>query len=148
MIFDNAKNVKSYAFNDKFKKVFEFIEKTDFDKLPLGKTEIDGKDVFVNFMEYETKEPIKDFEAHKLYADVQYIVSGNERIDYAEIDDGEISIPYNTEKDVLFFKEEKFSPLKIKQGEFAIFYPQDAHRPSLSDDKICKVKKAVFKVKL
>ncbi len=149
MIYDNLKNIKDYTLKGNFEKAINFIEQTNLNSLELGKSEIDGKNVYVAVSEYQTKNEIGKFEVHENYADIQIILSGNERIDWAERKDCEISSEYNQEKDVLFLDNAVNSTeIHIKEGQFAIFFPQDAHRPNMTDKIQTKVKKAVVKVKI
>ncbi len=150
MVLDSLKNAKLYAdLGERFQRAFDYIATVKLDELPVGKTEIDGKKIYVAVSEYETKDVLPDFEAHDNYADVQVMISGNERIDWCERVDCYETVAYNAEKDVVRINTDKpFTALKIKAGQFAIFYPEDAHRPNLTDDEKKTVKKAVVKVLL
>ena len=150
MVLDSLKNAKLYAcLGERFEQAFEFLAKTDLSALEVGKTELDGKKLYIAVSEYETKDVLPDFEAHDNYADIQVIVSGNERIDWCERADCFETVAYNPEKDIVRINTEKaFTELKIKAGQFAIFYPEDAHRPNLSDGAKTSVKKVVVKVLL
>ena len=68
-------------------------------------------------------------------------------MDYAELKDCQITKEYNSEKDVKFLTAKDFSSLYFKDGYFAIYFPQDAHRPSLTYKTEEQVVKAVFKIK-
>lgn len=149
MIFDNIKNAKLYyGLGENFAKGFEFLKNADLSKMPVGKTEIDGKNVYVSISEYNTKDVAGDFEAHDNYADIQFIISGFERIDYAERKDCALTVLYNSEKDILKLSCDNFTPISIKAGEFAVFFPEDAHRPNITDKINSFNKKAVIKVKV
>ena len=52
------------------------------------------------------------------------------------------------EKDVAFYKNiENASKLVLKDGDFAIFFPEDAHKPCCAlNNEPSKVKKVVVKV--
>ena len=149
MILDSLKNAKLYyGVGERFKQAFDYIESTNLAALPIGKTEIDGKNLYVAVSEYETKDELLTFEAHDRYADIQVVIFGNERIDWCERKDTTVAIEYNADKDAIRLDGDNYTQIKIKEGQFAIFYPEDAHRPNLTDDKKTTVKKAVFKVLL
>lgn len=149
MVLDNLKNAKLYyGLGERFIKAFEYIENNDLSALPVGKTEIDGKDLYVAVSEYETKDTPPTFEAHDRYADIQVIISGNERIDWCERKDTTVAIEYNSEKDIVRLDADAFTKIRIGANQFAIFFPLDAHRPNLTDEAKSTVKKAVFKVLL
>ena len=72
---------------ERFRKAYEFLSRDDLAALPLGRVDIDGDDVFANVQEYETvPAPDKRMEAHRRYYDVQFVVSGEELIQYAPLE--------------------------------------------------------------
>ncbi len=110
MIFDTAKNLDFYrnlGVEDRYAKAVDFLKNTDLEKLEPGKYEIDGKNVFANVVEYTTIpwEEAK-YEAHHNYTDIQYVISGSEIMTYARIDELNEKVPYNDEKDVVFYDNE------------------------------------------
>ncbi len=148
MILDNVNNLALYKnVHPLVARCMEFLAETDVNALAPGKYEIVGKELYCNVLEYETHEP-KLFEAHDKYADLQYLVSGNERMDYAPRAICKAENEYDEVKDVIKISAEKFSPLSLKGGEFALFFPDDAHRPNVADGAVTKNKKIVFKIKL
>jgi YhcH/YjgK/YiaL family protein len=58
-----------------------------------------------------------------------------------------VTAEYLPEKDIVFFSGET-TQLIVEAGMFAVFYPQDVHRPCMQIDGPEKVKKVVVKVKL
>lgn len=82
MLTTNLKLAEKYNYLDpKFKKAFEFLRTADLAALPLGNTPIDGDEVFANVQAYTTL-PDADapFESHEKYFDLQFVVSGEERL--------------------------------------------------------------------
>ena len=145
MIFDSIKNISKYLNLDKkIQKGFDFITKNNLKNFENGRYEIDGKNIYANIQEYETKEEGM-FEAHRKYIDIQYVISGFEKIEVCEISELQEKIPYDKEKDLIFF-EGNGSSLKLKEGYFAVFYPQDGHKPCITDENKSNVKKVVVKV--
>ncbi len=148
MILDNVKNLSLYEnVHPQIKRCVEFLAQTNVAELTPGKYEIDGKNLYFNVLEYETKAP-NLFEAHDKYADLQYVVDGKERMDYAPRAECKAETEYDEVKDVIKISAEKFSPISVKSGEFALFFPDDAHRPGVTDGEVAKNKKIVFKIKL
>ena len=143
-----------YSFNtiktsknaEKIKKAFEFIEEIDFDLIDPGKYNVAGDEIFAIVSEYETKK-VADAkpEAHERYIDIQYMVKGEEIMGYAPLEDQEILIPYDVDKDVVFYNAE-VSRVKVSEGMFALFYPNDIHAPSIKVKESKSVKKVVVKV--
>ena len=149
MILDKLKNADLYsAINPKLKKGFDFLKNNDLKLLEPGRHEIDGSDVYALVSEYETKAP-QDCkpEAHQIYTDIQYLVSGREAIGHAILNDQKCITEYNSEKDIAFFSG-KTAPMHVEEGMFAVFSPEDIHRPSMRIEGPEMVKKVVVKVKL
>ncbi len=147
MILDKLENSSLYAgISDNLKKGFDFLTQNDLSKLEVGKYEIDGTEVFALVSEYETKvHQDCRLEAHRNYTDIQYIVSGREYIGFETLNNQEILTEYNSEKDIVFYSSES-TPLLLEVGMFAVFFPQDVHRPCMQFDGPEPVKKVVVKV--
>jgi len=149
MIYDNMKNSALYCGANKyFKEGFDFIAKAVSENLPAGKYEINGKELYASIQEYNAKNPEDcKSEGHRNYIDIQYIVSGAETMEVFDISKAVIKSDYNDVKDVEFYEHcDCAATLNVKEGEYAIFFPHDIHRPGMSY-KDTPVKKIVVKVK-
>ncbi|MBQ4160790.1 MAG: YhcH/YjgK/YiaL family protein [Clostridia bacterium] len=146
MIFDTLKNkALYYGCHKDFEKSFNFIEKAIRENLPLGKYEIDGENVFANIQSYEPTPDNDVYEGHRNYIDIQFIVSGNEFMECAEIDTCTSTKPYAPDCE-LFKANGNTAKLECGANTFAIFFPNDIHKPSkiLNPNEV--VKKIVVKV--
>lgn len=149
MIFDKIENKELYFLNKRFKKAFEFIETTDLESLKLGKIQIDADNLFAIVNEYSTQENEKQIlEAHKKYIDLQFIIKGSEIIEFESLDKQKTYKKYNSEDDYSFYSAIDPIPLKLKAGDFAIFFPDDLHMPGIINIKSEMIKKIVFKIKI
>ena len=149
MILDQIENSALYSgMTENLKKGFDFLKNSDLANLAPGKYEIDGQEVFALVSEYQSKEH-QDcrLEAHHTYTDIQYIVSGKEFIGFATLNNQEVLTPFNPEKDIVFYTGEA-TPLFLEAGMFAVFFPQDVHRPCMQIDGPENVKKVVVKLKV
>ena len=147
MIIDDIKNFETYLnLHKRFKDVFKFMRENKLSDLKKGCYEIDGKNLYVNIDEYQTKTDSIP-EAHREYIDIQIVLSGNEKIGYANYSNGTTEITYNAEKDIEFLKAD-CEYIKANNKKFFIFFPQDIHHPCITDEKPCSIKKAVFKIKI
>ena len=145
MIIDTLTNAEKYiTLNENFKTVFDYLKNNDLSKMECGSYQIDGKNLFFNLQEGETK-PIQKLEAHKKYIDIQVVVNGEEYMGYTNIETTTITEEYNEDKDVMFLNGE-VDKVKATNKHFVVFYPQDAHMPSLSVKENKLVKKAIFKI--
>jgi YhcH/YjgK/YiaL family protein len=116
-----------------------------------GEIQIEGRDLFVRVMSYIPAPKNENrFEIHRIYADVQYIVEGIERMFTAGMNDLTSCSEYDAKGDSHFFKaSQPSSDLVVCAGEFAVFYPYQAHCPSCCyEGHNGVVKKLVFKVKI
>ena len=149
MILDKLENAALYmSIHAGLKKGFEYLATTDLQALTPGFHEIVDKDIFALVSEFETQGPEKcRLEAHRAYADIQFIVSGREAIGFVTLKNQEITTAYTPERDIVFFDGEA-TPLILEPGMFAVFFPQDVHQPGMQVDGPEKVKKVVIKVKM
>lgn len=124
------------------------MSKNDLKNLQAGSYEIDGRNIYVNIDEYKTKSVFDSMpEAHRNYIDIQIVLSGNEKIGYANIKDGKTVVAYDVNRDIEFLSAD-CEYIKAYVGRFFIFFPQDLHHPCITDGNQSDIKKAVFKIKL
>lgn len=152
MILDNMQHCATYfGTNEKFEKAFAFINEAVAKDLPVGKYEIEGKELFASVQAYESK-LVADakFEGHNNYIDIQYIVEGKELMKVADISKMTVKTPYNSEKDVTFYEDNADAAVvPVQQEEYAIFFPHDIHMPGVSvNETPSAVRKIVVKVKV
>ena len=147
MIFGNIQNLKEYAFlEDAVKECFDYAGSHDLKAYEKGSHEIDGKRLFVNIVEYQTVEAEKRFwEAHREYLDIHLMLDGTEQIDLNFIQDMDVK-EYVPADDFLPMEGPKNSSVVLKNGDFLICYPSDAHRTAVAAEKSETIKKAIFKV--
>lgn len=150
MITDSIGHLKRYAL-PYTESILKFIDDHDCAHLPDGEIEIEGRQLFVRVMSYTPKPAVENrFEIHRIYADVQYLVSGAELMQTARLKDLTPLTEYDIKGDYHFFKASgPVTDLIVQADEFAVFYPDEAHRPSCSYEKYKgPVRKLVFKVKI
>ncbi|HZY26105.1 MAG TPA: YhcH/YjgK/YiaL family protein [Bacteroidales bacterium] len=131
-------------------KAFRFLKNNDLSKLETKRYDIDGDNLFATVSEYVTKnEETTNFEAHRKYIDIQYVISGNEIMNVAPINTvKDVITPYDSSKDIEFVTVGKIVKYSAGQDKFFIFFPSDAHRPGLKDGVNSPVKKIVIKLKV
>ncbi|MFH2105631.1 MAG: YhcH/YjgK/YiaL family protein [Candidatus Micrarchaeota archaeon] len=128
------------------KEAINYLLKTDFSKMENGKHPIKGEEMFALISEYETlpKEE-KDPESHIKFIDIHRMINGEENIGVSS--KGRKKGKYNADKDFLAYdsvEDEEF--IMIRQGTFAIFFPNDIHRPGVAIGENKKVRKCVVKI--
>lgn len=148
MVIDKIENYRLYStLTKRLAKGFEFITNTDLVAIESGKYEIDNDAIFAIVQEYDTKEE-QDcvLESHHKYIDIQYIIQGVELMGVTSLKN-QVVVEENLENDYTFYQGET-SMLKVDEGMFTIFFPEDLHRPGVKAGQISKVKKVVIKVKI
>ncbi|MDR6552239.1 YhcH/YjgK/YiaL family protein [Paenibacillus qinlingensis] len=115
-----------------------------------GRYELDGEWMFANVQETNTQDP-SSFkpESHQLYADIQFLVSGEEKIGVSRLSPQHQIVEDKLDShDIVFYddsvKEE--SVLHLQAGMFAVFFPTDVHRPCCLAGESSEIKKIVVKI--
>lgn len=142
--------VRYHQNKERWDKAFAFLKDEDLSAIEVGNHELDGKNVFVIVSEYNSKNPEDaQYEAHKNYTDLQYVVSGTEYIGLADLSATTVKTPYDEERDIAFYnvEEGKGQNLLAQPGTFFIFFPKNAHRPGMKVEDNASVKKVVIKVR-
>lgn len=151
MIFDHISNIATYKdLTPNIALGLDFLKQMKPDTA-VGTYQINHR-VKVIASEYETKmENEFGYEAHKKYIDIHYLLLGEERIACLPIERMKETKAYNEENDAAFYAVDlslQPSYLSLLPGYFAIFFPQDGHKPQLCVDKPMSVKKIVVKVEI
>jgi YhcH/YjgK/YiaL family protein len=150
MIIDKLINSGLYEFkSERIKKAIDYIKSTDLDSLADCRSEIDGDNIYVIKSTYKTKSKDEAYtEAHRKYIDVQYILSGAEKIGYAPLRSQKTYKVYDKENDYELYDAE-CSYITFSKGMFAILFPEDLHKPGIMiDDCFNEVTKIVVKVRV
>jgi YhcH/YjgK/YiaL family protein len=138
------------AISGRFEKAFEFLRQVNKDTAP-GRYEIDGEDIFAFVQQHLTK-PIEErqYEAHRKYIDVQYIIRGREVIYWAPLPLlTNVTMPFSEEHDAALYSViPEGMPYPLREGQFTILFPRDGHVPSCTWDQPAEVLKVVVKVKV
>lgn len=149
MILDHLSDCEPYrGLGENFIAGFDYLRNTAFETVPDGKHLIVGEDVFAMVQSYQSK-PLEQgrWEAHRHYADIQFMVSGSELMGVAPLREMTVQEPYSREKDVEFFIG-KGQFVRVDKGYFAIYLPQDVHMPGIAIEGPVAVKKVVVKVRI
>ncbi|MFZ5832022.1 MAG: YhcH/YjgK/YiaL family protein [Planctomycetota bacterium] len=134
MIVDRLSHAHLYRNLDPMlREGLDYLQQTDFTALVDGRYPIDGDRLVAIVQTYRPKPPTEAvFEAHRKFADIQYLVAGRERIGYAHADDRwPVRTEYNDAKDVAFY-DAQGDWVSLTAGSFAIFLPHDLHAPGIA----------------
>ena len=137
-----------YGISQNLDTALRFLQQSDLKALQLGRNDVDGEKVYINCFEYETLPWEKTFfEAHEEYADIHFLISGEENIG--------ISAPEvlrETERDpktdFIGYKGEVETLCKMTPEKVLIVFPGEAHMVKVQRCGPVAVQKAVVKVKI
>ena len=148
MILDLLANRTWYhPLHPRLQPAFDWLAAQDWAKLADGKVAIDGENLHASIEAGTTAAPAaRKFESHRRYLDIQYLISGGERMGWcpaAGVQPGEAAGP-----DLWFHPEPKVTQqVIVTPGSFVIFFPMEAHKPCcLLADKPAPFRKCVVKV--
>lgn len=151
MIFGHISNPNPCAFPKAIEKALNFLRSTDFSKLGTGVIEIEGRDIYAQSLDLTTQHKTENRpEVHRRYLDIQFLAWGEEMIGVAA-DQGTnlISQSLLEERDIIFYHEmENESEIIMTPGSYAIFFPQDVHRPACIHNNASPIRKVVVKVNI
>ena len=133
---------------DRWETAYKFLGETNLDSLPYGTYHLND-DVYVKYAKGITKD-LKDckYERHERWIDLQYMVEGEEYMgkntNYKQL---KVMQPYNEKKDVELFEYDG-KPLKLANPKnYFIFFPTEAHIPTVCVGEIKETRKLVVKIK-
>lgn len=149
MVFDHLSHADLYThLGPRFAAALAYL-KNFSPEIPDGKQPVDGDNLYAAVQTYETAPASeKKWEAHRRYADVQFIVSGEEIIYHRDISTLTPRTEYIVEKDYVLYENRDDQSLVCGPGSFAIFFPHDGHKPGCALNEPTTVRKVVMKVLL
>ena len=128
-------------------KAFAFLKEHDLKTLAVGKYPIDGDNVYATVTENPTKDyDSTKWESHRSYVDLQYVISGEEKIGVSPLANLTITKEYDASKDLQNYSGEGKLYL-ARPAAFFLFFPSDAHRPNITTGDKKADKKIVIKIK-
>ena len=129
----------------------EHLRLTDYSNIAPGKYPIDGERMFAIVQDPITQDWASGFpEFHARYADVQYLLSGQEAIAYLPpAPQAKLRDNFLAERDIAFvLPQENETRIVLSPGMFAVFYPGELHRPCRTVHEAMQIKKVVIKIEI
>ncbi|MBA3007207.1 MAG: YhcH/YjgK/YiaL family protein [Proteobacteria bacterium] len=142
MILDVLENAHRYLpLHKGFIQAFEFLRRSDLQKLPEDTYEIDGERVYAMVAKVPgRKKEDALLESHEKYIDIQLVLVGTDTMGWKPKSlCQQPAVGYDSEADIQFFEDEPDAWLPTPSGTFVIFFPEDAHMPLISSGQIHKV---------
>jgi biofilm protein TabA len=145
IVDDLARAARYQGLHALFAQAFEFLRRPDLGALDDGKHAILGDRLLVIVARGQGRgREQSPLEFHRQYIDIQYVVEGTDCIGWLPTPSCQrVKNPYDADKDVGFFYDRPATWLTVSTGQFAVFFPDDAHAPLAGQGA---VHKAVVKV--
>ncbi|ASK28019.1 YhcH/YjgK/YiaL family protein [Neisseria chenwenguii] len=147
MITDTIANAGRYALlHPDFADAVRLLQTLDFAALPDGRIETGNPNIrlFIGREPMRAREAAKP-EAHLKHIDIQVPLSGAEAYGWADRSHLENGLGYDEKRDIEFFDCGCETWFELHPGEFALFFPDDAHAPLVGS--AATIRKAVFKIR-
>lgn len=140
--WDNDKKYLPNAFH----LAMDFLKSLDLKTLQPGTYPIQGDDIFAKVeCGIGRSEASRRFEVHHKYIDVQILLSGHERQDYAlrsqELEED------RPEEDIAFYSvASDIGTIFLQPLDYVIYFPGELHAPSMKASEPGTYKKIIFKI--
>ncbi len=122
-----------------FQKAYEFLCLVERQGMPEGRFLID-EERLIAIVSTGDREIGAHLEAHKRYIDIQYIISGVDRIGWRSVATcQDVASPYSAEQDKIFYADTPVTWVDVQPGCCAVFFPNDAHIPLCGEGTVKKV---------
>lgn len=147
MIYDKLSNLKAYlGFCKNLDTALNYLASHDLNSLPMGKTVVDGENVFLTVMEASAAPAAeKNFEIHKNYMDIQIDLIGTEIIEIGDVSSMQTE-SYQEETDFGTVRCKTLVSCTMGVGSFIICMAGEPHKPGVAAEEDIFLKKCVVKV--
>ena len=143
MIVDRIEEQERYyALHKDMELAFAFLAEAS--DLEPGRYELENG-LFASVSEGDTRQLNEvDIEAHKNYIDLQYCISGGERMSWAHIQ--ELNLKSEDEEHDNYFYDGKSTAISVRPGMFYVMFPSDGHKPACHNEFPKHYRKVVVKI--
>lgn len=132
-----------------FERAFSEMTRLISENACEGRYDICGDALFINVMSYDSK-PQENclFETHREYIDIQAVMSGKEKMGFADLDRLTVCEPYRPDCE-LYSMVDDMDTVTLSEGKICIIFPEEPHAPGIAiEDSPAAVKKLVAKIKV
>ncbi|MEW6509497.1 MAG: YhcH/YjgK/YiaL family protein [Bacteroidota bacterium] len=146
MICDQLGQARKYEpIHPRFAEAFRALVRSDLRSLPEGRHEVDGESLYLLIARNDgLPKTLAVLESHRRYIDIQFVIEGTDTMGWKPARECRVvSKEYDADRDVMFYGDVPATWLEVRSGMFAIFFPDDAHAPLVSEGRIHK---AIVKV--
>ncbi|MBK0018891.1 YhcH/YjgK/YiaL family protein [Kosakonia sp. S42] len=140
------------AYHPVIRQALVFLAQNDFQDFVPGKIDLIPDKLFCLLQEMDSV-PYEEVypESHRQFIDIQYLISGHERMGVSRVESGLHTVvdDRTPQHDIIFWQvEEEEMQVTLKPSMFAIFFPQDIHRPCCHSQggEVNHLRKVVVKI--
>ena len=139
---------RQYQANKKYwDEAFDYLKTQNLQNLSNGRHDIDGDNVYASVTENPTKDyDSTTWESHRNYIDLQYVITGKEKIGVVSPNKLTVTKPYDASRDAANYSGNG-KLYNAVPGTFFLFFPSDAHRPNIANGDKVPDKKIVIKIR-
>lgn len=148
MIYDHLSRISLYRpLSKHIARAIDFVQTAPLETLPAGRHEVDGEAVFATIYETHTLEGGAKWESHRRYIDLQLMLRGREQQKVADINILADATPYDTAKDVVFYRSAPQAlTAELSESQFVFYFPHDGHLPMIAVGSDTAIRKLVVKI--
>jgi len=142
MILSPLSQADRYAdLHPRFAAAIAFLRQDGLADIAPGRYEIDGNNLFALITNGPGRSRSEGkLESHRAYIDIQYVAGGIDEMGWkSTLTCTQPQGEFDTAKDVVLYDDTPDAYVATGTGSFAIFFPEDAHTPLLSDGNLHKV---------
>ena len=131
LVHDHLKAWHSHPQLARLAVAFKFLERPDLASLPDGKHVIDAN-AYAMVSKSKSQDPqAVQFEAHRKYIDVHYVISGQVVTGFAPADTLKALTSYDEKDDATTYAvPANYVKVKLYAGDFAVFFAGGGHMPN------------------
>lgn len=149
MIFGHINNTDARHYPPAIARAIDYLARHDLATMAAGRYQDSQTGWQVQVLDLQTAPHGDNYpEAHRHFIDVQYLVCGNELMGVSTGGaEPAIHQPYDDVRDIIFYQDAPNETLVLMQpGNFAVFFPQDIHRPNCALHAPEAIRKVVVKI--
>lgn len=131
MIYCKVSDLQNYSsYSKNMKRAIDYVMTHNLYDLPMGKTSIDGDNIFINKSNPETKNAdLQQYEVHHRYIDIQIDIEGDEKL-YIINENLICTHDYDVKDDCALYKTTVPDVIvNLNQVYCIICFPNEVHMP-------------------
>ena len=141
MILDSSQYADRWrTIHPGFPTAFDFLRQALVSPPPVGKHELEPNRLWVIVESAQGRTRAHaPLEFHRRFIDIQLVLAGEETIGWSPLSaETAAAADYDSVRDIAFLAAVPRTWFQLRVGEFAVFYPHDAHAPLAGDALVLK----------